>query len=141
MMIGAAGSGKSTYAQKIATRWKDYISSDEVRLKVCGNEDDQTKNKEVFFLIGHYLYSSLYERDVIYDATNYNKKNREQALMIARLAGAEVIGYVMKTSIDECKRRNLARARQVPEFIIDRHFANYEAPIIEEGFKELIYVE
>lgn len=152
IMIGPSGSGKSKYALELHLNLineqnvSSLISTDEIRLGLCGNMEDQSRNKEVFFLAHNQIYNNLLqqymlvETNVIFDATSYSKFSRETPIMIAKLNGAKVIAHVLKTPIEVCKERNAARERKVPENVIDRQFLKFENPALSEGIDEIIYV-
>ena len=78
-IVGHNGSGKSTLA-KMLKEGNDNIvivSSDAVRAELLGDENDQSRNGEVFNEVHKRIISSLKEgKDVIYDATNLSYKRR-----------------------------------------------------------------
>lgn len=131
MMVGIVGSGKSTYSKQLATSLgATHISSDDIRLEVCGNMTDQSKNGLIFTkIIPERIKSGLAAGHVVFDATNYNRKSRREWLILAKSLGCETIAHVMQTPFDECRRRNQARAeRVVPEFVLDKMIAGWEQP-------------
>jgi len=146
--IGKAGSGKSsflTYQFSLnhpVAQVYDYISPDDLRQQVTGNAEDQSKNNLIFNdLIPKLLLESKKNRkDIIYDATNYCRKNRKNILAFAKENNYYVVGYVFHTPIEVCKYRNSQRARKVPEFVIDKMHNGWEEPTLAEGFDELILI-
>ena len=77
MMCGLPGSGKSTYADELA-RKEGFIvhSSDKIREEL-GDVNDQSKNEQVFTILHKRIKDDLRsEKNVIYDATNINRKRR-----------------------------------------------------------------
>ena len=73
--------------------------------------------------------------NIIVDATNINVKSRRNLLDIVRnKENVNKVAYVMTTPIAVCKRQNRARARTVPEEVIDRQIGKFEIPFYEEGF-------
>lgn len=81
-MVGLPASGKSTYAKELSKNYNAIIlSSDEIRKELCGDENSQDKNNEVFIVlhrrIKEYLKSG---KNVVYDATNVNSKRRKAFL-------------------------------------------------------------
>ena len=85
IMIGIPGSGKSNYAKKcLLTNNSVYLSSDDIRVELYGFED-QTHNDVVFETMKKRTLNALKEgKDVIYDATNLNKKRRSGIISEAR---------------------------------------------------------
>jgi predicted kinase len=129
LMVGIVGSGKSTYAKNLAVATNaTLISSDDIRLEVCGDMTDQSKNGLIFTkIIPERIALGLAAGHVIYDATNYSRKARKDVCKQARELGAKVIAHVLQTPFEECYRRNAARReRVVPEFVLDKMVAGYE---------------
>ena len=87
MLCGLSGSGKSTLAEDLLKRYESrvtYIASDKIREELCGNENDQSKNTEVFELIHKRIRNWSKDENsttyLIYDATNLTYKNRRSIL-------------------------------------------------------------
>src|SRR4051812_26920173 len=124
LTVGIVGSGKSTLVTKLAAELGNVtvISSDAIRLEVCGDVTDQSKNGLIFSkIIPERIEAGLATGDVIYDATNYSRKARRDVCTQAKSLGAKVIAHVLQTPFEECYRRNAARSeRVVPEFVLDR---------------------
>lgn len=78
MMVGLPGSGKSTYAKELADEMRAIIcSSDAIREELCGDENSQDKNEDVFKILHSRIKECLRKGvNVIYDATNINSKRR-----------------------------------------------------------------
>ena len=52
MIVGIVGSGKSTYAKQLAEEINAIIcSSDAIREELCGDENSQDNNDEVFKIL------------------------------------------------------------------------------------------
>jgi predicted kinase len=120
MLIGVPGSGKSTKAKELAEEYNATIfSSDSYRVKLCGNESDQTKNDEVFKL----LYADLKEAlqsgtSCILDATNISFKSRSRTLEYFKSVSCERIAYVVNTPVSQCILQDLNRSRVVGEKVL-----------------------
>lgn len=139
VLIGAAGTGKSTVAQKLIdgfkTRNRDYcyISTDKIREELCGTAADQTRNREVFEIAHARLEQAFeYDCEIIFDATNLTPKARKPLNKIAEKHNAFKVAYFMETSFDEALRRNASRERKVPEDIIEKHFEKLTYPHNED---------
>ena len=83
LMIGIAGSGKSTVAKmlketydRVDAQQSIIVSSDTIRAEILGSENDQTANDKVFVEVRKRINNNLSKRTVIVDATNINIKNR-----------------------------------------------------------------
>jgi len=144
MLVGIVGSGKSTLCKKLLVdKQATLVSSDDIRLEVCGNMTDQSKNGLIFTkIIPERIKAGLKAGNVVYDATNYNRKSRREWLTLAKSLGARTVVHQMLTPFDECRRRNAARLeRVVPDFVIDKMVAGWEAPDMNiEKIDEIILV-
>lgn len=145
ILIGPAGCGKSTYAQRLleCNPGALHISSDTVRKQVTGDENDMTRDSYVWHLVRTYFEDALLaKRNIIFDATNYKPKSRKEFIRLAKRCGANVIAVDCFTGLDEAevKRRNKNRARVVPEFVIEKMCKEFVAPSVEEGFDSVITV-
>ena len=137
-LVGLPASGKSTFS---ATR-KDcvVVCPDAIRKAVLGNEADQKNGGLIFAIAWKQINKALSQgKDVIFDATNCQKKYRKSIFQKAP-EGTKHIAVVFNTPIEVCKQRNASRERKVPEEVIDRMWANFSKPTKEEGFDEIIEI-
>lgn len=121
IMCGISGSGKSTKAKELASKYNALIvSTDEIRTKVFKDINDQKHNKEVF-QIAYKTINILIEQsiNVIFDATNIKyssikelKKNIKYWNDINRML------YIMDTPIEKAIEQNNKRDRIVPIEVI-----------------------
>ena len=139
MLIGLPGCGKSTLANKFkATSHTVVLSSDSIREELFGDEDEQMEPERVFATMFYRTVQALEDDlNVIYDATNINRKLRMNTLerlkkAVSRHFITEAI--VVYTDIAEVKRRNASRDRVVPEYVIDNMLKNFELPVYNEGW-------
>lgn len=143
-MVGIPGSGKSVLAKEYAKRYNAVIvSTDEIRKELFGDETIQVKNKEVFEVAYDRIKDALYyHRNVIFDATNISRKNRINLLrFIEPFNRGFKIALVLKTPLEEAKKRNQNRERVVPEDVLERMFKNFCEPTEEEGWDEIYFFE
>lgn len=140
MMIGIPGSGKSYKAKLIAEELNAiYLSSDSIREELYGDENIQIDNQKVFELLHNRLKESLRNgKDVVYDATNSNRKKRIHFIK-NEVRGYEVIAHVMLTKLETCVERDNERRRNVGEKVIDRMFKGLHVPLPSEGFSDIEY--
>ena len=78
VLVGLPGSGKTTWAKQYVEKNLNtvHLSSDELRIELFGFED-QTKNHLLFRELNKRTVEALNDnKDVIYDATNLNRKKR-----------------------------------------------------------------
>ena len=135
ILIGLPASGKSTVSKKIENTFVKVLSSDAIRAELYGDEATQGNPADVFGLLYNRMDNLLSDGfSVIIDATNICKRERSEAIRIAKKHGARVEALVMDTPFAECVRRNDVRERKVPGFVFDRMIAKYEEPTLSEGF-------
>ena len=139
--VGLAGSGKSSYFEKIKDWYPDavHVSSDNIREEVFGDINRQDKNAEVFKIMEQRTYEVL-SRDGVcyYDATNLSAKRRIAFLknMKARLKDKDV-SYdclLFVPTIEECIERDKKRNRTVGRNVIMRMVKQFQPPHISEGW-------
>ena len=142
MMVGLPGSGKSTLAEKIAKKDNNTIvlSSDALREELCGNIDDQTKNRDVFEVMNERTIDNLKAgKSVVYDATNVHSKGRVSLLKKIKDSGAECtkVCRIVPEKYGICIKRNAERERHVPNEIINRMRCSFETPYYFEGWDRI----
>jgi predicted kinase len=136
--IGLPGSGKTTKLKALSNRKNMvYISADEVRYELTGDESDQTMNKEVWELIYIRIDNALLDNcDVIIDATNCRYEDRINLLEYCSIHATMIIGNYFEANVETCKKRNSSRQRVVPDYAIDRmaKWLKDNPPVKEEGY-------
>jgi len=109
VLVGASGSGKSTFARKhfLAT---EVVSSDACRGIVSDNENDQAATGDAFELL-HYIVSKRLARGqlTVVDATNVQPEARKGLTEIARRHNVLLVAIVFNVSDQMCLERNEAR--------------------------------
>jgi protein phosphatase len=141
VLVGAAGSGKSTFA----ARWfepSEILSSDAFREILTGDPSDQRATKTAFSIIHREVTKRLAaKRTVVVDATNVEPSARRQLIARARIANVPAIAIVFALPRDVVLARNAARpGRVVDPAIVERHVARLDRalPLLaDEGFDEL----
>lgn len=142
VMIGPAGSGKSTFAAKM--KGVDVISTDQLRKEMFGSEEIQNEAQRVFRAAYHLMRNWLtLGLNVCFDATNTTKRTREEILREVRGIECKKVAVYMNTPRGECKFRNNQRERKVPNDVINRQDWQMErdAQSIPEQFDEIVIVE
>ena len=151
LMVGLAGSGKSTIAKEIeyairmsSPKYDEYgradkvvlISSDDIRAEILGDVNDQTQNDKVFSHIHKLIKQAVRDYNhIIVDATNLTIKNRRALLnCLDDKKDYHKIAYIVNTPIEKCKENNSKRDRKVPEYVIDNQAKKFEIPFANEGF-------
>jgi protein phosphatase len=109
VLIGATGSGKSTFA---ATHFRasEVISSDACRALVSDDANDQAVSADAFDLVGAIAEKRLKNRRLaVIDATNVRSADRRQWVELARRWHALPVAMVLDPGLDVCVARNRSR--------------------------------
>ena len=143
MMCGPAGCGKSYRATAITQCFTNivYISSDKIRKELLGSESDQRKGGLIFLTAKQRIVENLRGgRDVLFDATNLKAAQRKRFIKLSRDAGAKFC-ICLAFYCDEVASRNnqLLRDRKVPDSVIARQCAQYQLPVEQEGWDDIVY--
>ena len=131
VLIGPAGSGKSTFAR----RWfaaDEILSSDAFRGRLGRGEADQRASGRAFQALHGALDERLLSgRLTVVDATSIRAESRRPLLRAAAGARLPAVAIVLDMSIDECLAGDLARLdRHVGRAVIERQWATLR-PLIE----------
>ncbi|MEE1756470.1 polynucleotide kinase-phosphatase [Streptomyces sp. SP18CS02] len=123
VLIGATGSGKSTFARK-HFKPTEVISSDFCRGLVADDENDQSASKDAFDVL-HYIAGKRLAagRLTVVDATSVQQESRKQLVRLAREHDVLPIAIVLDLPEEVCAERNAARPDRagMPRHVIQRH--------------------
>ena len=144
VMIGAPGSGKTTYAAKLAEIENAYvISGDDVREELYGSAEIQGNWTEIHDRIEE-LVSEACGMPVILDGTHYLASYRKEAINLLKSYGyTKVDAIVCNPSLATCLARNWSRQRNVPDYIVTVMHEKLQKSlknIINEPFDRLDFV-
>lgn len=144
VMVGAPGSGKSTYAAKLAqTENAVILSGDDIRTDLYGSDKTQGDWGEIWDRIDQ-LVSESCGMPVILDGTHCRKDYRSEAVTLLRSYGYDrVEAIVMETTLERCIERNANRNRKVPEHIIKQMHSDLThslQTITEEDFDSFNFI-
>lgn len=143
MTIGIPGSGKSSLARYLVKKYPQWrlISSDTIRAELFGNESIQGPWLLVWRRIEEQFRTGVQEAPVtIYDATNAARKQRKEAIALARSTGfTYIVGVWLNPPLSLCLARNKRRSRTVPEDIILRMYRQLQdaPPTLADGLDRL----
>lgn len=145
VLIGPAGSGKSTFAKKhfLAT---EVISSDQARALVSDDENDQMATEAAFKIVHLIARERLKRRRlVVLDATNVEAAARQPLLALAQKNQVPAVAIAFDLPIAVTLARNKAREhRTVPPPVVQwqRDQMNASLPgLIGEGFHSLYVLD
>ena len=145
-LIGAAGSGKTTFAARHFEP-SEVLSSDAFRELISGDPANQSVSRAAFDRLHHALARRLDDRKLtVVDATNLGRSARRVLLRLASAAGVPTVAIVLDLPPEVILARNAARAtRVVDEDVVRLHIAQVRAlldnPISDlasEGFGQVV---
>ncbi|MFD4141233.1 polynucleotide kinase-phosphatase [Streptomyces sp. NPDC058572] len=123
VLVGASGSGKSTFARK-HFKSTEVISSDFCRGLVADDENDQSASGDAFDVL-HYIAGKRLAagRLTVVDATNVQSESRRRLIQLARQHDVLPIAIVLDVPEEVCLARNAARPDRadMPRHVVQRH--------------------
>jgi polynucleotide kinase-phosphatase len=123
VLVGATGSGKSTFARR-HFKPTEVISSDFCRGLVADDENDQSASGDAFDVL-HYIVGKRLAagRLTVVDATSVQAESRRQLVQLARQHDVLPIAIVLDMPEDVCAQRNAGRPDRagMPRHVIARH--------------------
>ncbi len=134
--VGLPGSGKSTW---FAEQRVTPLSSDQMRVLLSGDEENQQIHQEVFEGIRALLELRLRIRQPVsyVDATHLKRVHRRPYFELAERYAAAVEALWFDVPLETCLARNEARDRQVPVDALREMAASMEPPSVDEGFSQI----
>lgn len=137
VLVGPAGSGKSTWA---AARYRqaEIVSSDHLRGIVGSGEHDLDASADAFALLDQIVQARLRRGlTTVVDTLGFDAARRRAHLDRARLAGLPAVAVLFGTDPAQCRRRNRLRDRQVPASVLEaqlRRVPEAAAQLAAEGW-------
>jgi protein phosphatase len=140
-LVGASGSGKSTFASRFF-KPTEILSSDFFRALVSDDEGDQRSTKDAFDALYYVANKRLSAgKLVVIDATNVQKDARDVVIELARGQDVHAIAIAFDFPEDLCQERNRANpARNYPPHVIRTHTRDLRRSLKHlrrEGFRHV----
>lgn len=142
VLVGASGSGKSTFARR-NFKPTEVISSDFCRGLVSDDENDQSATRDAFDVL-HYIAGKRLAagRRTVVDATSVQQDARRQLIDLARQYDVLPIAIVLDVPEEVCAERNAARTDRadMPRRVIQRHVRELRRSLRHlerEGFRKV----
>lgn len=148
VMVGPPGSGKSTFAEKLAVENYCYnatiISGDDIRYELYGDENVQGEWCEIWEATEEAVASCAgYGNSVIIDGTHCKSSYRKETVAMLQSYGyTDIRAVVLERPLLTCFTQNSMRSRHVPEYVIKLMHEDLEASlkhIRKEGFTQVIF--
>lgn len=119
VLIGPAGAGKSTFAQR-RFAGDEIVSSDALRAVIAGDAADRSRDGAVFAALHRAVAGRLLTgRLTLVDATNLDQRARRDLLRLAADAALPAIAIVLAVGRDEAIGRDAGRpGRRVGEDVV-----------------------
>jgi alkanesulfonate monooxygenase SsuD/methylene tetrahydromethanopterin reductase-like flavin-dependent oxidoreductase (luciferase family)/predicted kinase len=143
VLVGASGSGKSTWAQH-RFRAQEIVSADDLRGVVGSGRHDLDASKEAFTLLD-LIVSGRVRRGLttVVDTLGLEPDRRHSYLDLARGRGLPAVVVLFDTDPDLCRRRNADRDRPVPARVLSeqvRAFRTVADTVDQEGWDRVLRV-
>lgn len=142
VLVGASGSGKSTFARH-HFKPTEILSSDFCRGLVADDENDQSASRDAFDVL-HYIAGKRLAagRRTVVDATSVQQESRKQLVELARRHDVLPIAIVLDVPEEVCAERNAARTDRadMPRRVIRRHTRELRRSLRHlerEGFRKV----
>ncbi|MFF9125295.1 polynucleotide kinase-phosphatase [Streptomyces sp. NPDC014889] len=142
VLVGASGSGKSTFARR-HFKPTEILSSDFCRGLVSDDENDQGATRDAFDVL-HYIAGKRLAagRRTVVDATSVQPDARRQLIDLAKSHDVLPIAIVLDVPEEVCAERNAARADRadMPRRVIRRHTRELRRSLRHlerEGFRKV----
>src|SRR5665213_2834540 len=145
VLVGASGSGKSTFAAKHFLR-TEVVSSDSCRGLVSDNENDQAATQDAFDVL-HYIVGKRLSAGklTVVDATSVQPESRRSLIELARRHHVLAVAVVLKVPESICHQRNESRPErdfgpQVVQRQLDQLRRSMKG-LRREGFHRVVTLE
>lgn len=138
-LVGIPASGKTTWAKNIKDTIDGiHISSDDLRVELYGDVNNQEHNSELFQIMNKRTKELLKKGlNVIYDATNINSRKRTAFLKELNRIDCKKICIYFATSINSCDDNDSERDKPVGFDVIERMYKNLQIPMYHEGWDDI----
>ncbi|MEO0770118.1 MAG: AAA family ATPase, partial [Cyanobacteria bacterium J06649_4] len=139
ILMGASGSGKSTFARKHFAE-TEILSSDFFRGMVADDENDQSATKDAFEALHYILEKRLAAgRLTVIDATNVQRHARRPLLALAKKYHCFAVAITLNLPESVCHGRNQQRPnRQFGRHVVRNHTRSLKQSLKglkREGFR------
>jgi alkanesulfonate monooxygenase SsuD/methylene tetrahydromethanopterin reductase-like flavin-dependent oxidoreductase (luciferase family)/predicted kinase len=143
VLVGAAGAGKSTWAQR-HYRAQEIVSSDDLRSVVGSGRHDLDASTDAFRLLDDILAARIRRGlTCVIDTLGLDPERRRTYLAAARAGGLPAVAVVFDVPPALARARNAERDRAVPATVLTtqlRRIAAARDELAAEGWDQLVVV-
>ncbi|MET0865441.1 MAG: LLM class flavin-dependent oxidoreductase [Nakamurella sp.] len=140
VLVGPAGSGKTTWARRHYAG-HEIVSSDALRAVVGCGEADLDASKDAFALLDAIVAARLRRGlTTVVDTLGLDPERRAGLIAAGRAAGLPVIAVQFTTGLQVCRARNRQRNRPVPAPVLKAQFQKSAAAELT-GFDLVVQVD
>lgn len=141
VLLGASGSGKSSFAAKHFAP-TEVVSSDRMRALICDDENDQGVSADAFEMVHRLADMRLaHARMTVIDATSLEPRARQPLRKIAKRQHLPIVIVALDVSLETLLARHAARGdRPFTEVVVREHHAQFRRSLEglrSEGFREV----
>ena len=137
VLVGASGSGKSTWAAR-QYRAQEVVSSDALRAVVGSGEFDLDASADAFAVLNHVVAARLRRGlTTVVDSLGLDPDARERYRQLGKAAGLPCVAVVFEASAAICRARNARRDVPVPARVLQQQLGRLpavRAALAEEGW-------
>jgi F420-dependent oxidoreductase-like protein len=141
VLVGASGSGKSTWAAAMFHE-SEVVSSDRLRGMVGAGEDDQQAGTAAFSILDQVVAERVRRGlTTVIDTLGFDDDNRQRWVGMAHEAGIPAYAVLFDTPAAETRARNAARDRPIPKTVLDRQISRFRVIAREadnDGFDQVL---
>jgi alkanesulfonate monooxygenase SsuD/methylene tetrahydromethanopterin reductase-like flavin-dependent oxidoreductase (luciferase family)/predicted kinase len=143
VLVGPAGSGKSTWAARY--RREEVVSSDALRAVVGSGENDIEASTDAFAVLDAIVEARLRRGlTTVIDTLGLDVARRRGYLAAAKAAGLPAVAALFPTDAATCRERNRARDRPVPATALDAQLARMRQvseEVVDEGWDLVVALD
>jgi alkanesulfonate monooxygenase SsuD/methylene tetrahydromethanopterin reductase-like flavin-dependent oxidoreductase (luciferase family)/predicted kinase len=143
VLVGASGSGKSTWAAE-RYRAQEVVSSDDLRGVVGSGPHDLDASAEAFELLDRIVRARVRRGlATVVDSLGLDAVRRQELLALARAHRLPAVAVLFDTPAGLCRQRNAARGRPVPARVLAAQLQRVAAAadaLAREGWDRLVVV-
>jgi predicted kinase len=145
VLIGPAGSGKTTFAERHFAA-EEVLASDAFRELIAGDAADQRATRPAFARLNRELRTRLGRGLLtVIDATSLSRASRRELLDAATVAGVPAVAVVLDLPRPLVHARNAARTRVVRRDVVDDQLVRLRAlldrgELLDEGFAQVVWL-